>query len=296
MMITRRTLTRRTVAGALGLPLAGWSAFSYAKENAPLSATIDALATRLPARLGVSLVDHQTGRTVERNADQLFPLTSTFKAFAAAALLARVDDGQEQLDRRIRFPAEALVTYSPVTESRAGDVGMTLREICEAACTMSDNTAGNLLLQAIGGPAGFTGFMRSIGDGVTRLDRVETVLNEGTPGDPRDTTSPRAAAASLDKLLLGNVLSDGSRETLRRWMLGNKVAAPLLRAGLPADWQVADRSGAGGHGSRAIIAVLWPPSAKPTVVAIYMTATDASMDDRNTAIADLGKAIALLHR
>jgi beta-lactamase class A len=134
--------------------------------------------------------------------------------------------------------------------------------------------------------------MHSIGDASTRLDRIETALNEGIPGDLRDTTSPRAAMTSLDKLLLGQVLSDASRDKLKQWMIGNKVAGPLLRSGVPADWKIADRSGAGGNGSRSIIAVMWPPRRKPLVAAIYMTETPASIKDRNAAIAELGSAIA----
>jgi beta-lactamase class A len=284
-------ISRRKVAGALGLALAGWRTNLVGQKNDLLLAKIDDVADRIQARLGVMVLDHDTGPKFERNADLLFPISSTFKAFAAAALLARVDAGKEQMNRRIRFSADSLVTYSPITELHVGDAGMTLEEICEAACTMSDNTAGNLLLQAMGGPSEFTGFMRSIGDNVTRLDRIETLLNEGAPGDPRDTTSPRAAASSLDKLLLGNVLTEVSRNTLTRWMLGNKVAGPLLRSAIPADWAIADRSGAGGHGSRSIIAAILPPRRKPVVVAIYMTETQASMNDRNAAIAELGKAI-----
>lgn len=282
---------RRTVAGALGLALGGWPVHLVGQENDPLLTKANDVAARLQARIGIMVLDHQADRRFERNADLLFPITSTFKAFAAAALLARVDAGQEQLSRRIHFSAGSLVTYSPITEKHVGDAGMTLSEICEAACTVSDNTAGNLLLQAIGGPSGLTDFMRGIGDSVTRLDRVETILNEGTPGDPRDTTSPRAAVGSLDKVLLGNVLSDTSRSILKGWMLGNKVAGPLLRSGIPADWQIADRSGAGGYGSRSIIAAIWPPNRKPIVVAIYITETQASMDDRNAAIAELGAAL-----
>jgi len=284
-------ISRREFTSVIGLALAGCPVRLVGQERVPLIETIDNITTDLHARLGVMILDRDTGRSFERHADQLFPITSTFKAFAVAALLANVDAGSDQLDRRVRFSQEALVAYSPITETRVGDAGMSLEEICDAACTMSDNTAGNLLLQAIGGPSGFTSFMRGIGDSVTRLDRVETALNEGTPGDTRDTTSPRAAATSLEKLLMGHVLSDASRDKLQQWMIANKVAGPLLRSRIPADWKIADRSGAGGNGSRSIIALMWPPLRKPVVAAIYMTETQASMGDRNAAIAELGSAI-----
>jgi beta-lactamase class A len=285
-------MTRRNLAGVLGLALPGWPVQALSQASNPILERADAVMGRLKARIGVAVFDHETGRTIERNADQAFPITSTFKAFAAAALLANVDAGKDQLSRRVHFSRETLVTYSPITEARAGEAGMTLEEICESACTMSDNTAGNLLLQAIGGPSGFTSFMRGIGDNVTRLDRIETALNEGTPGDARDTTSPRAAASSLDKILLGHALSDASRDKLQEWMIGNKVAGPLLRSRIPADWKIADRSGAGGNGSRSIIALMWAPHRKPVTAAIYITETSASMEDRNAAVAELGSVIA----
>ena len=285
-------MSRRKVASAIGMAIAGCPGRLFGQEQLPLLAKIDELAVRLHARMGVMIIDCGTGRSFERNADQLFPVTSTFKAFAAAAVLARIDRGQDQLDRRIRFSSESIVTYSPITEARVGNGGMSLGEVCEAACTMSDNTAGNLVLQAIGGPSEFTRFMRSIGDGVTRLDRIETALNEGLPGDPRDTTSPRAAVTSLDKLLLRDILSDASRDMLKRWMVGNKVAGPLLRSGIPSDWIIADRSGAGGNGSRSIIAAMWRASRNPILAAIYITETQASMNDRNATIAEIGAAIA----
>src|SRR5690606_34544830 len=109
-------------------------------------------------------------------------------------------------------------------------------------------------------------------------------LNEGIPGDPRDTTSPAAIASVLEKMVLGNALSEQSRQQLTQWMLDNEIAGPLLRSGIPADWRIADRTGSGGHGTRAIIAVMWPPQRAPIVAAIFITATNASVDQRNEAI------------
>ena len=68
----------------------------------------------------------------------------------------------------------------------------------------SDNTAANLLLPSVGGPAGLTAWLRGIGDKVTRLDRMEPMMSEAIPGDPRDTSSPDAFAASFERILLGH--------------------------------------------------------------------------------------------
>lgn len=155
----------------------------------------------------------------------------------------------------------------------------------------SDNTAANLVLNAIGGPSSVTGFVRGLGDTITRLDRTETTLNEATPGDPRDTTTPNAMVNNLRKLVLGDTLSDSSRDKLISWLRGNRVSDNLLRAAVPQDWKIGDRSGAGGYGSRSITAVLWPPNRKPLVLAIYITETGATFDERNSAIADIGRVV-----
>jgi beta-lactamase class A len=291
-------LTRRRFSVSVGSMLAAavmlhsGVSVAAAKPEDELSRKLVEIERRLGARLGATIRDTETRHQWAYRSDERFPMTSTFKAFACAGILARVDAGKEDLNRRIAFEKKDLVTYSPVTETRVGGEGMRISEICEAAMSMSDNSAGNMVLDVLGGPEGFTQFMRSIGDNVTRLDRKETDLNEATPSDPRDTTTPNAIAKSLHDLVLGDALSLNSRRQLEDWLVGNRVGGPLLRAGLPKTWRIGDRTGAGGFGSRSIVAVIWPPQRKPVVVAIYITATEASMDVRNAAIAELGRTLA----
>ena len=249
------------------------------------------LELQLDARLGVALYFPETGQRIEYHSDERFPLSSTFKMLACAALLHRVDSGQEQLERMVTFTEADLVSYSPVTETRAGTAGMSLAGLCEAALATSDNTAGNLVLQAVGGPDGFTQFMRSIGDDITRLDRWETDLNEARPGDPRDTTTPAAMARATELLVNGHVLTAQSRNQLEQWLTGNTVGDDLLRAGIPRNWTIGDKTGAGGFGSRSIAAIMRPPAGKPVIAAIYITQTAASMAQSNAAIAQIGSAI-----
>nr|4C75_A Chain A, BETA-LACTAMASE [synthetic construct]4C75_B Chain B, BETA-LACTAMASE [synthetic construct]4C75_C Chain C, BETA-LACTAMASE [synthetic construct]4C75_D Chain D, BETA-LACTAMASE [synthetic construct] len=258
---------------------------------AALNDEFAALEKQYGGRLGVYALDTGTGRTIAYRADERFPMCSTFKALAAAAVLAQVDAGKESLDRRITYTKDDLVDYSPVTEKHVG-TGMTLAELCEAAITYSDNTAANLLLDEIGGPKGLTAFLRSIGDDVTRLDRWEPELNEALPGDPRDTTTPAAMAATLRALLLGDALSPASRAQLTDWMRGNTTGDKLIRAGLPAGWRVGDKTGTGSYGTRNDIAIIWPPNRAPIVLAIYSTGSTADAKERNALIAEAAKIVA----
>ena len=218
-------------------------------------------------------------------------MCSTFKVLACAAILARVDRGQEHLSRRIRFEASDLVTYSPVTRDRVGDGGMALAELCEAGITQSDNTAGNLILASLGGPSGVTSYARALGDTVTRLDRTETSLNDAVPGDLRDTTTPGAMTANLRALVVGDALSQPSRGQLTAWLVATQTGGAKLRAGLPGGWRVGDKTGGGDWGTANDVAVVWPPDRKPVIVSVYLTGTEASFDDRNAAIAAVGRAV-----
>ncbi len=245
---------------------------------------------RLGARVGLAIYDTGRGTSWLYHADERFTLTSTFKAFACAALLHQVDIGQAALDQTVRITRSDLVPYAPVMDKLVGQ-DVSLADICSAALRLSDNVAGNKVLDRIGGPDGLTSYLRSIGDTTTRLDRREPELNEAAPGDPRDTTTPAAIAGSLRRLVLGDALSTSSRQQLTAWLVADEVGGPLLRAGVPADWHIADRTGAGGHGSRGVVAVIWPPGQAPIVAAIYVSGTDATMDQRNRAIAELGAAL-----
>jgi beta-lactamase class A len=241
-------------------------------------------------RLGVAVLDTQTGFHAELHGNSRFPMCSTFKFLAAAAVLKRIDRGQSQLDKLIKFDTKDVVTGSPVTRDHV-ESGMTLADLCEAALKQSDNTAGNMLLKEINGPSGLTAFARSLGDPVTRLDRWETELNEAVPGDARDTTTPVSMLNNLKQAVLGNQLSEQSRRKLTEWMLANKTGDARLRAGLPGDWRVADKTGTGQRGTSNDIGVFWPPERKPILLAAYLTGSQASVEERNMTIADVAKAV-----
>ena len=264
---------------------------TYALDSAKLLQAVQAEESTLQARIGMAVIDTNTGSTWDYRGDERFPLNSTHKTFTCAALLAKVDQQALSLNQLVSISKEMLMAYSPITEKSLSAQTMTLGALCQAAVSYSDNTAANLAFDAIGGSTGFNAFMRSLGDEQTRLDRKEPDLNEATPGDLRDTTTPKAIVHSLKKALLDDGLSALSQAALKQWMLDDQVASALLRAALPANWRIADKTGAGGYGSRSIIAVIWPPSQQPLVVAIYITQTTAPMTDSNKAVARIGAVL-----
>ncbi|WP_243633201.1 class A beta-lactamase [Paenibacillus xerothermodurans] len=252
------------------------------------------LEQQFAAHLGVFAIDTGTGRTVAYQADKRFAYTSTFKALAAGAVL--LNSSTEELDENITYSADDLVTYSPVTEKHV-TTGMTLREICDAAVRYSDNTAGNLLLKRLGGPAGFEAALRQIGDTVTQADRYEIDLNEAVPGDDRDTSTARALATSLQAFALSDVLPENERSILTDWLKRNTTGAELIRAGVPQGWTVGDKTGAGGYGTRNDIGIVWPPNGDPIVMAVLSSrdTQDAAYDNALIAHATKVAVNALTH-
>ena len=242
----------------------------------------------LQARVGLAVLDTADGQRWQYRADERFPMASTSKALICAALLAR---GQGAMKTAWLVQQESIQSYSPTTEKMVGEY-VPAAQLCAITMRNSDNTAANGVLEMLGGPAAVTSFVRTVGDSVTRLDRNEPTLNEARPGDPRDTTTPQAMVQTLQNLVLGDALEPHARERLIAWLRNNKVGGPLLRAGVPEDWTMADRTGAGGFGTRGVVAVIWPPKRAPLIAAVYVTETEASMEDSNTAIAMIGKAIA----
>ncbi|MCG0582107.1 PenA family class A beta-lactamase, partial [Burkholderia cenocepacia] len=242
-------------------------------------------------RLGVCAIDTASGRVIEHRAGERFPFCSTFKAMLSAAVLAQSVERPGLLQQRVTYTKADLVNYSPVSEKHVG-AGMTVAALCEATIQYSDNSAANLLMKLIGGPSAVTAYARSIGDDAFRLDRWETELNTALPGDPRDTTTPAAMAASIRVLTLGDALPAAQRAQLVAWLRGNKVGDKRIRAGVPAEWTVGDKTGTGDYGTTNDAGVIWPTSRAPIVLAVYYTQTRADARAKDDVIASVARIVA----
>lgn len=267
-------------------PLLKSGADNQASARTPLAA----LETQSGDRLGVVAINTADGTTLSHRADERFPFCSTFKVLAISAILARSTHEDLSLQQRIKYTPGDMVSYSPITEQHSAD-GMTIAELCAAALQYSDNTAANLLIKVLGGPAAVTAFARTIGDSTFRLDRWETALNSALPGDPRDTTTPAAMARSLQHLTLGDGLAPPQREQLQHWLRGNTTGAKRIRAGVPADWQVGDKTGSGDYGTTNDVAVLWPPGKAPIIVALYFTQREKEAKSRDDVLASATRIV-----
>jgi beta-lactamase class A len=301
-MMLSKSINRRSLAAiALGglctskLLASGPSVITAPADTAnglDASELLKAIEAQNGGRLGVFAVNTGSGSSIAYRADERFPMCSTHKMLVGAAILSGVEEGRFRLDQRVGYGPTDILDYAPVAKANLAAGFMTIEALCEAAVRLSDNTADNLLLQLLDGPSGWTRYSHSIGDHLSRLDRYEPHLNSAIPGDPRDTSTPRAMNGALAAVMFGNVLEDVSRAHLKRWMLDSEITTKLLRAGLPAGWSVADKSGSGSNGTRNDVGILFPPRAAPIVVSVFYTQSPAGASERDNVIANCARIVA----
>ncbi|RDS80041.1 class A beta-lactamase [Dyella psychrodurans] len=289
--MNRRNLLKGALIGVSALALNPVAAF--AAEADDVRAKLAALERKHGGRLGVAVLDTGSGRSVGHRADERFMMCSTFKMLLAAATLDRVDRGAEQLDRHLIFGKDAVLSYAPVTQHHVGLPGMSIADLCKAAVSLSDNTAANVLLANLGGPAAVTAYARQLGDTMTRLDRNEPELNRPSPDHVSDTTTPASMLNNLRTLVLGHVLRDESRKLLTEWLRETTTGKNRLQAGLPAGWVTGDKTGS-GYDATNDVAIMWPPQRKPLLVSAYYSAANLDDDARSAVLADVGRIVATM--
>ncbi|HUQ11017.1 MAG TPA: class A beta-lactamase [Steroidobacteraceae bacterium] len=283
-MIDRRALLSLLIAAACAAPA----------EAANAQRTLKDLHKRIGGRLGVHVLDSQSGKRIAYDDDSRYAMASTFKLPLAAALLWQVDHGAFPLTRTLPIGKNQLQPTSPAVEAKlaTGATEMTIAELCAAVLVHSDNAAANILLAGIGGPEGFTRFMRSIGDKETRLDRMETDLNSNVVGDTRDTTTPRAMVDSLLKIFTQDVLSLTSRAMLIDWMAAARTGLDRVRAGLPRGWPSGDKTGTGANGAVNDLCLVYPPGRRPIFIAVYLSESTLDVKSLAAAHAEIGALVA----
>jgi beta-lactamase class A len=293
--MTRTATRRQFLLGTLGTLATACAPSGVAAPAAVPTRTPRSFAEiegKVGGRVGVFALDTGTGRQLAHRADERFAMCSTFKWALAAAILARVDRAQLSLDERVPYGSTDLLEYAPLTREHVADGSMTVDALAQAAVTVSDNTAANLLLAKVGGPSGLTQFVRSLGDMVTRLDRDEPTLNSNDPGDPRDTTSPRAMVGLMNRVLCGNALSPASRERLLGWLRACETGKDRLRAGLPHNWTVGDKTGSGQRSTVNDVAIAVSPGRAPVLISAYMSEGGSGLKILQAAHADVGRLVA----
>lgn len=278
------------------LPLSSAIPALQASPPAPTSTLIQKnlseLETSSGGRIGLSARNTANNRVIQYRSEERFLFCSTFKALLVASVLKKSMSDPHLLEERIKYDKKDLEAskYSPITEKHLND-GMNIAQLCEATIQYSDNAAANLLLKKLGGPQAVTNFLRSIGDSKFRLDRWEPELNSAIPEDPRDTSTPNAVEKSLQQVLLGDTLGQSQRELLKTWLKGNTTGDTRIRAGVPTDWTVGDKTGTCSYGTTNDIGIIWPSKNAPIIVAIYFTQKEKDAEPKNDVIASVTRIV-----
>ena len=289
-------LSRRSVVGVLG---AAFAVPAFAKPTAA-EAALAALETKSGGRLGVAILETSTGRVTGHRTDDRFGMCSTFKLPLAAVTLREIDAGRLRGDRWMPYGESDMAPNSPVARANLGKGGMTIIDLAKAAQQFSDNTAANLLIRQLGGPAGVTAKLRALGDPASRLDRYEPGMNLVLPGKVYDTTTPRGMAMGMRAYLLGGALKPASRDLLTGWMIDTKTGARRLRAGFQPEWRAGDKTGSSWNETKMVdkvndVAIVWPPHRAPVLVAAYLDGANKSKAIRpedETILAEVGRIVA----
>ncbi|HHA0035120.1 TPA: class A beta-lactamase BlaA [Yersinia enterocolitica] len=285
------SLRRSLLLAGITLPLVNFSLPTWAAAiPGSLDKQLAALEHSANGRLGIAMINTGNGTKILYRGAQRFPFCSTFKFMLAAAVLDQSQSQPNLLNKHINYHESDLLSYAPITRKNLAH-GMTVSELCAATIQYSDNTAANLLIKELGGSAAVNQFARSIGDQMFRLDRWEPDLNTALPNDPRDTTTPAAMAASINKLVLGDALQPAQRSQLATWLKGNTTGDATIRAGAPTDWIVGDKTGRGDYGTTNDIAVLWPTKGAPIVLVVYFTQREKDAKPRRDILASATKII-----
>ncbi len=280
------------ISGIVLLAATGCSLSAHAAfDQQTLQKKIEMLENKSGGKLGLTIVDTSDGTTYSWRGDEKFPLCSTSKVMVVAAILKKSESDTNLLAKKITINKSDMVNYNPIT-SKYIDSSMTITELSKAALQYSDNAAMNKLLSYLGGPRYATQFARTIGDKAYRLDRNEPGLNTAIPGDSRDTTTPSAMAETLNKLILGNALKKEQKAKLTEWMKGNTTGLNSIKAGLPAEWTVADKTGSGDYGTTNDVAVIWPKNHAPVILTTYFTQPEKDASARKDVLASAAKLIA----
>ncbi|MBB5723933.1 beta-lactamase class A [Loktanella ponticola] len=270
-----------------GHGLRDWQPRTYDDGLIP-NFSFEVIELSLRGAVGVFALDTETGRASGWGENIRVPLNSTFKVLLSAIVLRRIDAGIESLERKVAVQASDIVAWAPVLDHRIGQ-SMSIDELCNACMTLSDNAAANILLRTMGGPAGLTAALREIGDEVTRIDRYEPDLNNASDGVELDTTTPHQMVWNLNAFLRGSLLNSQHKALLLSWMVGNTTGGDRIRAGTPADWRVGDRTGTGPAGETSTVAVIYPPSRQPLIMAVYLRGSPHSPAKQSETHAELAR-------
>lgn len=311
-----------------------------AQQGVPSAATalrqqLKALNDRSHGTLGVSAVCLETGQRAGINEHQAFPMMSTYKLPIGICFLSQVHAGKHKLDDTVAVtPAKFSPGHSPLAQwaREQGSAAMvTKKELLHRMVSESDNTACDILLTLIGGPAVVDQYIKKCGITGMRINRFERQLNGDALGvtklpakwslavfdslaatvpsaqkheailraisDPRDATQPDAMTALLQRFHEHKLPGFSHDALLLDMMTTTQTGLKRIKALLPAGTTVAHKTGTqytvdGINGGTNDVGIITSADGKRHILlAVYLKGSTLESDGREQIIAQVAEAV-----
>lgn len=206
---------------------------------ARLTADLRSAARRLPAAIGLDVVDLQSGFHAGFNAGKSMPAASTIKLPVMVAVFEELSSGAFDLNRRITLEAQDKDYGSgDLCEAPVGTT-YSVSDLLDKMIDVSDNTATNMLIRVVGrrtinGQMSDLGLLRTrlLGDVRTEAWSVRSALR----------TSPGDLAHLLTLMAKGELIDRWSSNEMIAILEADQINT-LLPQPLPPDIPIAHKTG-----------------------------------------------------
>jgi beta-lactamase class A len=295
---------------------------------ATLEPRLTKIASAARGDIGVSLFHVESGaRLFSFHGKQPFAMASVYKLPIAFELLSQIAERRLSLDQTVAIgPSDIRACCTLSRRHPNGGVTLTLRELLDLMITESDNTAGDAVLRAVGGPPAVERRLNALGFAGIHVNRYEGAIAFEMMGvaepppdsewtldvqrgliekvplpellaararyttDIRDTATPDDMAAFLLKIQRGELLPRPYTELLLDLLARVKTGPLRLKHRLPADAIVAHKTGTTAVVINDVGIITLPEDGGHLAVAVFvMNGGGAATMER--VISDLGAAV-----
>jgi len=261
-----------------------------------LRAHIEQIAQATQGRIGITATVLETGESVSLKGDQRFPMQSVYKFPIAMAVLAQVDQGKLQLDRKVRVGASDIVQDSQVLENNSQGKEFSLSELLQYMVSKSDSTACDVLLRLIGGPEVVTEYLRRLGvNDIVVADTEKQQQGQDSTLQYRNYATPDATVNLLRALYEGEGLSESSQALLLQWMTETTTGPKRIKGLLPDGTVVAHKTGTsrtvdGITAATNDVGIVSLPNGRHLAIAVFVSDSRANNATREGVIAKVTRA------
>lgn len=335
----RPSVAQAAVVGSANRQLHGAAQPAAANPLCPpgpqaLDQELERLGKAFPGRVGIAVARVGCPWLAGHNEQRYFPQQSVSKLWVALAVLDAADRKILQIDSKVAVTRSDLTVFNqPLRYAvlERGAATYSLRELMRYALSLSDNTANDVLLRKVGGPAAIRSMLQRKGLAGIRFGPGEKRLQSAIAGlrwqsdyslgrsfyearaklptaervaaldaylaDPVDGAQPAGIVRAMAALAEGRLLSSAATEVMLDELSRTRSGPLRLKAGVPNGWRVYHKTGTGQElGSRATgyndVALLRSPAGDFYAVAVMIGETRAAIPARMKLMQTVSRTVA----